>query len=352
MRTLAKLGLLEQLVKEADISMEEHLKGLANEQQKLRELAAQRGVRVPMKRTPVDYNPATARYKYEMRPDTTNLRIGGKLPGPHPLQEAEILKSHNPYASSNLMRAKHRWLNPVKRFMGTTAGKAVGIGALGATGLGLYSYLKSRQTPQPENYQLSPEEQAMMQQQMYPKMGAENMRSVTIPRPPAVPQITSPGPTIANMPQIKRTPAATGGFAQVKQSPGQDALKEKKADMDASLGTLLAGGLGGGAGYMAGKHLVSPLIENKERDILREIAMKEQSLGRLRTMRKWTPIGIAALGAVALASVAALKARHDERSKIQQAQMGGRLVPYDPTGAGFGAADQVPMGAPYDRAYD
>jgi hypothetical protein len=393
MRTFAKLGLLEDLVKAADITWEEHQQGMADMAAKERELAKLRGVRVPTKQVAQptqamyrqflreemarakgdparmqepkaqmarkDAFPATAKPKRV--PDVASARISGGRVGATPLREAEVIKSHNPYAESSLMRAKHRWLNPVKRFMSTTPGKAVGIGALGATGLGLYSYLKNRKTPQPENYQLAPEEQQMMQQQMYgeqPKMGAANNYSnVMIPRPPAVPQILSPGPAVANSPQIKRDSAAIGAFSTPKKEPGKDATKEtiaslKHADIDPSIATLLAGGVGGGAGYMAGKHLISPMLGGKERDILKEIAEKEQNLGRLRTVRKFTPIGVAALGAVALATIAAAKARHDERNRAQAQQMlAGHLRPYDQTNSGFGAADQVPIGAPYEQVY-
>lgn len=337
MRTLAKMGLLDDLVKQAVITREDHLKGLAREEAKALELAKLRGLNVPGGN----------------KPNLENFRMSGNQPGPHPLMESEVVKAYNPHANSNLMRAKHRWLNPVKRFMHTTPGKALGIGAVGAAGLGLYSYLKNRQTPQPENYQLSPQDQMAMQQQMYPKMGAarETFKSVTIPRPPSVPRVSSPGPAIANAPQLKRDSASIGGFSPPVKEPGKDAMGVKKADIDPSIATLLAGGVGGGAGYMAGKHLVSPMIENKERDILKEIAEKQKSLNNWRSVRKYSPIGIAALGAVALASVAALAARKDERAKIM-GQSQRRYVPYDPTGAGFGAADQVPMGSPYENAYD
>jgi hypothetical protein len=289
-----------------------------------------------------------------------NRALGSQVAA-SPLREAEVIKSHNPFAESSLMRAKHRWLNPVKRFMSTTPGKAVGIGALGATGLGIYSYLKNRRTPQPEQYQLSPQDQEMMQQQMYgmpSKMGAANNYSnVMIPRPPAVPQILSPGPAIANSPQIKRDAASIGAFSTPKKTPGKDAVKEttaavKHADIDQAISTLLAGGIGGGAGYMAGKHLISPLLEGQEKSILKELAEKEQTLNHWRTVRKFTPIGVAALGAVALATIAAAKARSDERSKMHvQNFLGGHLRSYDPTNAGFGATDQVPMGASYDQVY-
>jgi hypothetical protein len=94
------------------------------------------------------------------------------------------------------------------------------------------------------------------------------------------------------------------------------------------------------------------MLEKRETGILEEIAKKKKSVDLLRSLRKATPIGMAALGAVTLAAVAAAKARADERSKMQAHQMlAGHLQPYDQTNSGFGAVDQVPMGASYDQVY-
>jgi hypothetical protein len=281
------------------------------------------------------------------------------------VREAEVIKSFNPYAEDTLTKLKHHYLNPVKRFMSSPKGKMVGIGALGATGIGLLGYLGSRRTPQPEQYQLSPQQQMMMQQQMYgmqPKMGAstEAYNRVTIPKPSPLPRTPAPTPSVAGIAKIQRDPSAIGGFSKPKSEPGVDSSKPlktttaaEKIAFDPAIATLLAGGAGGLGGYMAGKHLVDPLLEGKESDIMREIAAKQKSLGNVKTLRKFTPIGMAALGAVALAAIAASKARHDERSKMQVQQMlAGHLREYDQTGAGFGAADQVPMGASYEQAYD
>lgn len=412
MRTLVQMGMLEDLVKEAIISVEEHKQDLVSDLAKEKELAKLRGTRgTPMKQvvqpTQAMYQKFlreeaaqakamgdTARYQEMMAemktpsqkfptsakpvavPDIVNAprigirqkRVKGTVVGPTPLREAEVVKSYNPYASSNVSRIKHRWVNPVRRFFGTPAGKAVGIGgAVGAAGLGLYHFLNSNKTPQPENYQLSPEQQDAMQQEMYgmpQKMGAFESK-VTIPRPTPVPKIPAPGPSVAGIPQAKRDATSIGAFSPSVKTPGVDASKgfgspgsssgktSIASDIDPSIAPLLAGGVGGLGGYLAGSKLLAPWMEDKENDILKEIAEKQKSVGNWQTARKFTPIAMAALGAVTLAAIAAMKARSDERSKMQAYQMlAGHLRPYDPTNSGYGAADQVPMGASSDKVYD
>jgi hypothetical protein len=240
------------------------------------------------------------------------------------------------------------------------------LAKMGAASLGVNSYLNRYKTPQPEEYQLSPEKQAALQEQLYgfrEKAGAaNNYNNVMIPRPTAVPQIKSPGPAVANSPQIQRDSSSIGAYSKPKTEPGKDAMgggesafktttAAEKSALDPALATLIAGGAGGIGGYLAGEHVVSPLLRDREKGIEREIAEKERTLGRWRTARRYTPIALAALGAVALASLAAKRARKDERGKIQMQMMAGHLQPYDQTGAGYGAADQVQMGAPYGEVY-
>lgn len=371
MRMLAKLGSLEDFVKAALVDEAQHLRGLAGDEARALELARLRNIPVPMKDVALSMEGGIP--IYESRPDVANLRLGSRdigaartpnapmptVSGPSPLQEGEFLKGQ--YAKTNLQRAKHHWLGPVKRFMGSPTGKLVGkglgIGALGAAGLGLYSYMKNRKVPQPEEYQLSPQEQAMFQSQMYgmqPKMGAAGNPAVTVPRPAPVPRITPSGPAVANLPQKQRDATAIGaGTGAMPKTPGQDSmLQAKQADLDPSIAALLAGGLGGAGGFMAGKHLIAPMLERQEKNIAEEILKKQQSVDILKKLRGATPIGMAALGAVTLAAVAAAKARADERQKVDlQHVLAGRLHPYDPTGAGFGAADNVAFGSPYEKVY-
>lgn len=244
---------------------------------------------------------------------------------------------------------------------------------MSAAEMGMTNYQNRYKTPQPEEYQLSPEKQAELQEQLYgfrEKAGAaNNYNNVMIPRPTAVPQIKSPGPAIANAPQIKRDASSIGAFSKPKTTPGTDAMgggksssgafggasktttASEKSALDPAMATLIAGGAGGVGGYIAGEHVIAPWLKHKEVDIEREIAEKERTLGRWRTARRYSPIALAALGAVALATLAAKKARTDERGKMQMQMMAGHLQPYDPTGGGYGAADQVQMGAPYGEVY-
>jgi hypothetical protein len=207
--------------------------------------------------------------------------------------------------------------------------------------------------PQPESYVLSADKQSELQRQMYgtEKTAAVGNPPVTIPRPAPVPRMRPQGPSVGNIPQIQRDATGIGMGPEASNIPGQDALKEKKA-FDPAIATLLAGGAGGLGGYMAGKHMVDPLLANRETNIAKEIAEKEKTLGNIKSLRRFTPIGMAALGAVALAALAASKARSDERRKMQVQQMlAGHLRPYDPTDSGYGAADQVPVGAPYEQVF-
>lgn len=348
---------LSLLEKWAVISAEEHAQALADGRAKQLELAALRGQTPPMKSVATGYNPTTGEYTYEQRPDLDNFRSSGRtnldsdgVLNRRVMSEAETIKSHIPGADSNLQRLKHRWLLPAKRFMGSTPGKLLAGGAaLGAAGLGIGHYLKTQRTPQPENYQLSPEQQQEYADQMYPKMGAY-MNAAFTPAPVAPPKVTAPGPAVGNL--KSKTP---GLGAKPLISPigapgtGISAPKAtKKAELDPTLAAVLGGGVGGGLGYLAGSQVVNPLLARSESSVVSEIASKQQTLKRLQFAKEWAPIGIAALGAVALASMAAARARHDERQRMQYAQY---MRDYDPNNSGYGATEQVPMGAPANEVF-
>ena len=338
MRGIAKLAIMTR---------EEHFKAINDLDVKLRRLSKLRGFS-PTEGVPADHvrlnNPV-------MGPSRSPNAPLGSAVADSPLREAEVIKAHNPYADSTVKRLKHRWANPVKRFMKTRPGKFLGLGALGtAAGLGAYSYLSGQKTPQAEQY-LQPSYSPYAGYS--PKMGAMTGPS-TIPTPPPLPRVSVPGPAVGNLPTIKRGPVATPGKDFKAMSPAASASNSvskmpKMAEIDSGIAALLAGGVGGGAGYYAGKHIISPLIEKREEAILKELAERTKRLEYMRTLRKYTPMGIAALGAVALASLAASRARSDERNRM--AYNAGHFQTYDPTRAGFGTADNVPVGSPYEDIY-
>lgn len=150
---------------------------------------------------------------------------------------------------------------------------------------------------------------------------APNMSDVG--KPPKAPSVPSPTVGIKGIAAIK--PPAGGKVAPPKaesSSAGSESVSDttKKAFLEAGLGPMMAGAAGGGLGYLAGSHLINPLLAGREAVVRGQMQRGEQLIKQLQSARKATPWVAGAVGALLLASIAAKKARQDERDKIEAAQ--------------------------------
>ncbi len=93
---------------------------------------------------------------------------------------------------------------------------------------------------------------------------------------------------------------------------------DKEAILEEGVGPLIGGAVGGTGGYLAGKHLVNPFLERKEKQIHKAVLHAEDMLRRLRRLRKITPIAGGAIGALLLATLTARSAKRQERDRMTQ----------------------------------
>jgi len=141
-----------------------------------------------------------------------------------------------------------------------------------------------------------------------------------IGKQPKAPGVPTPTVGIKGIPAIK--PAAPGKASTPgveSPSGGAQGVSEttKQAFLEAGLGPLFAGAAGGGLGYLAGSHLINPIIANREALLRHKIQTGEMALAGMQKARKASPWIAGAVGALMLASLAAKKARADEREKIE-----------------------------------
>jgi hypothetical protein len=94
-------------------------------------------------------------------------------------------------------------------------------------------------------------------------------------------------------------------------------ILKKLALLDEGISPVVAGGAGGVGGYMAGKHIINPLLESRKRSIIDKMLKGESILKKLETGTKFAPIAAATIGALLLASIAASRAKQHERERIQ-----------------------------------
>lgn len=147
---------------------------------------------------------------------------------------------------------------------------------------------------------------------------APNMSNVG--KPPKSPGVPAPTVGTKGIPAIK-TPEAGSVKPPSGESPsgGSQGLSDttKQAFLETGLGPLFAGAAGGGLGYMTGSHLINPILAGREAAVHNRMQQGEQMLKQLRSAKKATPWVAGAVGALLLASIAAKKAREDEREKIE-----------------------------------
>ena len=137
-------------------------------------------------------------------------------------------------------------------------------------------------------------------------------------------------PSMDTMPEVPKAPKHPGAFVdsglgkvtkKLTTGPKLEAAgtsTNKTAFLDDGLGPLLWGGAGGLGGYLAGEHLVNPLLAAKQKSIQDAMAKSELWLSKLEALKKVMPLLTAGGGALLLAYLAARSARADERARLQQ----------------------------------
>jgi len=392
-------ALLEKL---AIISREEHFKALKRDEQKALELAKLRKVEVPMKveqgidiatgkpitrrvpdiagtriSTPQRAGtPSRRTLKTKVKTPRGTIELSHNVPQPTPLpraragklRERAIREAYGDVSKSRLKQLRHRFLGPVKRFWSGAnafknpwANRLALLGALGASGLGIKAYLDANQTPQigsslpPDSYgDIDP--QMLMLMQQYPEAwkGAAYVQDIAAtPRPTPQPKVTAPttkAPSALAATARTVTGVSTGGSSATKNTSesSEDKISTiKKQAVDDMAFPLVAGGAGGVGGYMLAKKFLTPYLQGQEKDILREIAAKQEALKNLQKAQKYGPWGAAAAGAILLAALAAYKARRSEEQRQQAySVIQNPIRSYDPSGAGYNPEEQVPFGTP------
>lgn len=128
-------------------------------------------------------------------------------------------------------------------------------------------------------------------------------------------------------------------------------ILKKLAFLDEGISPVLAGGAGGVGGYMAGKHLVNPLLEKQKRSIIDKMLRGESMLKKLETSTKLVPIAAATIGALLLAALAASRAKQHERERMQDQLLYAQLQEQLGNSQGFSSANKIPFGSPDTGIY-
>ena len=158
-------------------------------------------------------------------------------------------------------------------------------------------------------------------------MGAA--KTPTLPGPSTtVPKIkTSVGtpkwavPSISSSSKGVSGPSAPTAPTAPTSSSDSGSSSKQAASMDEGVSPLLLGLGGGAGGYLAGKHLVNPLLDSQAKSIQAKILQGQQVIKTLEKAQKAMPLIGGAIGAIVLASIAAKKARKDERNKLERSLM-------------------------------
>jgi len=128
---------------------------------------------------------------------------------------------------------------------------------------------------------------------------------------------------------------------------------QKLAFLDEGATPLAAGAVGGAGGYLAGKHLVNPILESRKRSVIDKMLRGEELLKKLEVGTKYGPFAAATIGAILLAGIAANRARKSERERIEQQLLYAQLQEQLGAGGGYGFSpqDQVAFGDPSGGVY-
>ena len=157
-------------------------------------------------------------------------------------------------------------------------------------------------------------------------------------------------PQMVTLPEVIKPPKHPGPFTDnglaattKKLTAGpklQNQSTSKVAFLDSGVGPLLWGGAGGLGGYLAGEHLINPMIGAKQKSIQDAMSKGEMWLSKLEALKKVMPLLTAGGGALLLAYLAAKSARADEHARLLQ--YAGYNAPTDE----YRPSEQVRYGTP------
>lgn len=191
-----------------------------------------------------------------------------------------------------------------------------------ATSSGVRQYLKDRKLPEFMQHKVSKYVQDV----------------AATPKPVAQPRLSSPSPFAQNLP----TAEPLGKTPDVKMhgagGPRTTETGTKTADNGMGM-PLLGAGVGGVGGYYVGKNLIEPLAELKQQALINDMANLQQRLQNWKRVGKYSPATMAVVGAILLATLAAHKARKNERETLARSPFEGMY-----NSQGFRPSDQINMG--------
>jgi hypothetical protein len=176
-------------------------------------------------------------------------------------------------------------------------------------------------------------------------------KPVAMPKQPA-PLATSQGKIPGIGKPLGAMPAAAGAVAAAPTSGGIGGGMgggSKTADI---LPWLLGGGAGVG-GYAATKKYIDPLLANQEQNLQQLLRLLDstaeknplnRALAILKKTRKRAPVAVGAVTALLVGTIAAKKAREDERERMQHYVEKGVTPEYSRTG--YIPSQQVGYGSP------
>jgi hypothetical protein len=141
-----------------------------------------------------------------------------------------------------------------------------------------------------------------------PRLGVGTVDAAITPIPAK--QLPMPGP-------LKTNRALKPGITpktEMKETPNI-----KQAFLDSGIMPLLYSALAGAGGYYTGKYIFDPLLKLREQRLQLKLMEAEEILKRMAQTRKAVPIVTSALSALVVGTLAAKKAREDERDKMWDA---------------------------------
>lgn len=170
--------------------------------------------------------------------------------------------------------------------------------------------------------------------------------ATSTPTPTKPAEIPAVGPTLpTGVTAMSKNPFGLSAHRLPKppKAPGISSKRPAtKLATDDHLPLLAAIG-GGVGGWALGSKIVSPLVEKKIEKITEELAKKEQTLGRWRSLQKSAPLGGAIAGALLLAALASWNMRRVARQARENAYPPRPLPPpyYDQSGGDFQPQDKI-----------
>lgn len=378
MTDLRKLSAL--LTKEALISPQQDARIAQRLEQKARELATARGHSVNPAFTPGEF--AGRRISQPVIGPVRGGASSNVMSVAPTLVEKEIQKKYAPSLGTQLQHklrrgSKQLWSGQTG-LGGKWRNRAAILGGLGLLGGGLSAFSESRKpgvqvpqwdpdaqpmppAPEPATQDTGISDDEIMQyfSQMYPqamqqynyqKQGAYSPSASGIPAPPANPRVSSPGPSVAGIPQIKpgeppkipglsKRPGSTS--AQPSSAPKMPSMPSMpKVAENETLYPLIAAGIGGVGGHALGDKILAPLVRMRERLLHAKIQNAQESLSVLQKAHAKAPATMAATGALLLAALTALAIKKKQNQPIDYS----KYLAYDSSNGGFHPSQRQEFG--------